>query len=597
MKEVLDNDAGDRPDETGATVTVTITTRDGETVVTFLDNASTSEVDTAFTNAGFDVTVTGEPGCYNILFNQISVEDYIKFIATDDTSPGPSATTSTNYPATQSTYYARKVKVYQIEIISGDGKYITEILDWSNGNFRDAVNEASDFTFRMRGTDSDLVDYIFDTTTRLRLRDRWGFVLGVFKVTKPRRVRNGDAIFVDVVAQTMLQQATREIVLDYKKTPSQLATVQSVMADLFALQLNDRPLGLGEIDAAIAESNVSVNFEKITLLDAIREVQKQLSKDLAGYFYVDTDGQFRWRLAIGTDGETLAVGERLQNIDPEVDYDSLITRIYMYGEGQDEETNLTLIDAGESNVYLDAASTATYGVIPLIKRDRRIRRPETLLAIANRILEEFSEPPTIYKINVLDIAKADSTRIGWQFEDIYKGSKYQIIDEDLGIDATVITQVVEYNLDNPVPVRVELDKKKRSLSDIMNSIIDETIQPLDVDGELYPTMGRNYSSKAARLPRKGDGRWYTPGDKGQMHDGDDWRDLGEGAEADASFLIVETVGDLPSIPAQIEGDDVFRLVYWTSAGAGNGDDQLWFASSINSQWWPMQKATEETGTP
>ena len=572
--------------QTGATVTVTITTKAGAVEVEFLDNASTSTVDTAFTTEGFDVTVTGSAGNYNILFNDYTVDSYIVADATDDTSPAGSEVTITNYPSTATAYYANKVKLYSIEIIDLDGNLITEILDWSNGKFRDATNEAGELSFRMRGTDTTLVSYVFSAFNRLRLRDRWGTVLGVFKVTKPRRVRQGDAVFVDVVAQTMLQQLTREVVLDYKKTPSDLATVYSVMTDLFALQLNSRPIGLGAIDAPIAASLVNVNFEKLPLLDAVGEVQKQLSKDLAGYFYVNANRQFVWRLAIGTDDETIEVGERLQGIDAEVDYDSLITRLYMYGEGQDEETALTLIDAGLANEYKDAATTATYGVIPLIHRDRRIRRPETLLAVTNRILEEFSTPPTVYKINVLDLAKSDSVRSGWDFEDIYTGSKYRIIDADLDIDDTVYTQVVEYDLDNPVPVRVELGNKKKSLSEIINSIYDATVQPLDVDGDLYPTMGRNYSEGANRNngERRGDTRWTS---KGQMHDGDDWQDLGGSAD-----VIVESVTTLPAIPSQNDnGDDVEVTVFSTT------DDQRWKASSLDTIWSPETYLTTRTGAP
>lgn len=42
---------------------------------------------------------------------------------------------------------------------------------------------------------------------------------------------------------------------------------------------------------------------------------------------------------------------------------------------------------------------------------------------------------------------------------------------------------------------------------------------------------------------------------------------------------IPTVEVLPEIPAS-----GFRLVFWTSEGAGTGDDRLWFVAAGDSQW-------------
>ncbi len=57
-------------------------------------------------------------------------------------------------------------------------------------------------------------------------------------------------------------------------------------------------------------------------------------------------------------------------------------------------------------------------------------------------------------------------------------------------------------------------------------------------------------------------------------------------------LSVQTVLVLPAIPATGA-----QFVYWTSAGAGTGDDQIWVAYAGQSAWTPMQKFTTLSGVP
>ena len=57
-------------------------------------------------------------------------------------------------------------------------------------------------------------------------------------------------------------------------------------------------------------------------------------------------------------------------------------------------------------------------------------------------------------------------------------------------------------------------------------------------------------------------------------------------------LTIDTVEALPAIPTT--GG---RMVYWTSAGAGDGDDQIWVAYAGQTDWTPMQALTSLDGTP
>lgn len=55
---------------------------------------------------------------------------------------------------------------------------------------------------------------------------------------------------------------------------------------------------------------------------------------------------------------------------------------------------------------------------------------------------------------------------------------------------------------------------------------------------------------------------------------------------------VDTVETLPAIPTLGH-----RKVFWTSVGAGTGDDQLWEAYVGQSRWYPCQKPTTHSGAP
>jgi hypothetical protein len=57
-------------------------------------------------------------------------------------------------------------------------------------------------------------------------------------------------------------------------------------------------------------------------------------------------------------------------------------------------------------------------------------------------------------------------------------------------------------------------------------------------------------------------------------------------------LTIDTVEALPAIPTT--GG---RMVFWTSAGAGDGDNQIWVAYAGQTDWTPLQALTSLDGTP
>jgi len=65
-----------------------------------------------------------------------------------------------------------------------------------------------------------------------------------------------------------------------------------------------------------------------------------------------------------------------------------------------------------------------------------------------------------------------------------------------------------------------------------------------------------------------------------------------GTSVSGSAFSVDTVEILPAIP-----DEGYQMVFWTSVGAGTGDDQTWEAFAGQSRWYPCQKPTTLSGTP
>lgn len=64
-------------------------------------------------------------------------------------------------------------------------------------------------------------------------------------------------------------------------------------------------------------------------------------------------------------------------------------------------------------------------------------------------------------------------------------------------------------------------------------------------------------------------------------------------EITAAFT-VETVLELPPIPTVPSS---YKKVFWTSAGTGNGDDQMWEVYTGQTKYTPCQYSTLLSGVP
>jgi hypothetical protein len=467
-----------------------------------------------FNGEGPDYTTGGSPG-----FDGIPPINWTAPSSGDPYDGG----TVTLPPATIN-ITASRTHVYRIEVYDEDNDRLAVVDKWFGGKLFLALDQANSVQFSI--TADDAAAALMVRPNVIKVRDRWGFLVDTFVIQQTAGRRVGDAVFLDVQCASYIAQLGEEPVVLYEgeDVDGEGLTVAQHIAGLLALQIRPYTITLGDLDDAIGAETFVFHAQDTTVLNALRQLQSVLAKDLAGHFYVDANRRLVWTLVMDDKKERyLGLGANLQGLRYKTDWTQLVNRIYLYGEGQDEATRLRLTDAGEAEEYMeDASSVSTYGLNPKVKIDRRVRKPETLVRIANRVLEEFGEPRIVVEVDAIDLAKSDEYS---HFEDIYIGSQYRVVDTAQGVDTTVDVVAMEIDMGNPMPVRLELTNQERRLGDLFGDMLDALTQPLDVDGERYPTMGRNYSTEAERLARAGDVRWSGVDDRGEMHDGTDWQEL------------------------------------------------------------------------
>jgi hypothetical protein len=436
-------------------------------------------------------------------------------------------------------------------------------------------------------------------------------------------------------------------------------TLITGLAPLLALQTGDNVVGIGHIDAPIRGADIRFDRFNGTILHALDRMQKQLPSYKAGTWFI-YDNKIHWYTSIenaGTDTE-FAVGEKLQGHTVEYDYEQLRTRVYAYGRGRDPDTQLSLIDAGEANEYVEN-NTGTYGVRSVII-ETEVDLASVLLQWANRVLDELSTLPLNVTVDVLDLAKIQSnagrTGGGWDsdWEDVFAGKKYTVTDSDMGISEEVQVVSVAYDFSNPLPITVELANRTKKVGQVIADIVEMLNKPVIVDGDDYPRMGRNYSAAVtADNLRTGDLRYNTG--TGQLEayntDTEEWDPVGrplseddpqpvttvlgnvtagdseEGSPINHVHLVgtggtvqnvgytsgngsgdnlaranhnhkgVKNGGRVNSLPVIPTATDALLIVEWTSDGAGDGDDQPWITWKGASEYSPLGFTTTKSGIP
>lgn len=113
---------------------------------------------------------------------------------------------------------------------------------------------------------------------------------------------------------------------------------------------------------------------------------------------------------------------------------------------------------------------STPGLLSRIFFDERITHPTTLVNKAVRTLETLGSPVVSYGVDLVDLA---STGTDFDFEGISLGSRVQVIDLALGVDATERVASLDRDLDAPHQVRMQLAHTRRTLIDELVDLQEE----------------------------------------------------------------------------------------------------------------------------
>jgi len=384
---------------------------------------------------------------------------------------------------------------WTIEVRNEDGHYIAILEEWWDAFYESEADVGAELRFKI-AYDNPLRESVA-YPNHIWIRDVVGHVREIFHLTRSEPKQSGDVRTVDVTAMSRINQLGREPIIDYDTSVFEggTATIGEILTSWFGGQMQRTPLKLGDIEPLISERSISISVQQVNVLEAIRQIQSQLPLSQAGYFYVDSKGFFHWKVRTGWQrGQVLAIGGNMTGIQRDENWDDTYNRLFLYGEGDDPRTRLTLKDGGHPTEYYDGATIGEYGVLPFIKQDRRIKYGDTLLAMAARLVEEHQHPQYTYNVNVLELTIADTSGIGtWAELDL--GSDVRVVAEQLDIDIQLKVRKIVRDLGHPLRMRVELNNRTRRLSDLFEELYRQVDAPLDVrsDPWRYPDIARVFT--------------------------------------------------------------------------------------------------------
>lgn len=505
---------------TGGTFTLTIVGTGTTAAIAY--NATPAQVRDAIAavTGGGSVTVSGRPGRYAVEFigglaaqavtmtmdgsglTGVVTSRIIEVLrgregqGSIDPLPVTPGGTPEDFELTASTtnFYTLEIHDEEGELLKGhaDPDNAAFWSNWTQPKMRLEIDAASVFSFRIPGTDATTIAQLVQPN-KIWVRDRWGMLIEIFHIRRTHKIREGDAIFFAVDTQSRLAQLGKE---PASEVTFDEILVKDAVAALFANQVQTPPIAVGVIDPIIGEQEITIEFQRGYVLGALRRIQDALPLARAGHFFVDSGGTFQWLEKItGPLNEQIVIGRGLKGINAVTDWDELVTRVYLYGAGEDPRTQLRLTDAGESNDYVEnAAGVAAYGVRPLVREAKGIESASALLSMANRIVEEFGGSPFVeVSVDVIDLAKSINFD-GW--EDLIVGAEYQVLDPAQSIDTTVTLRVLEPNMENPLKTTVDLSNRPKRLSDFLARLFETQastrVNVNEGTGDRLPNISRIY---------------------------------------------------------------------------------------------------------
>jgi hypothetical protein len=439
-------------------------------------------------------------------------------------------------------------KTFTFEIRDGDGDLVQEISDILSATLTEELDAASILEFTLYGDNGAVAN--LTSANEVWLRDRYGIRVDTFRISQTRKWRNEAAYFFSFEGVSSVQQLGREWVESFNSESGD--TARDIIEALLENQEQTPIIEVGDIDKTVGDEEIIFSVSQMTVLEALIELQRTLTTE--GHFFVSANHKLCWSAIVGSRGETFSVGEQIRGLDVQYDWSSnMVTRLYLYGMGATSESRVRLSDHGDYSVDYMERNIALYGIVPYRKIDNRIKKPETLANMAQRILKRYAGPSLTVSVEALELSKADEdteTDTRWlkSFEDVFIGSVYRIVDAAAAVDTEVEIVKIQRDLSKVLPISVELNSRRESLSNYFDRILSQLNPEMDVmdDRSRYPHVGRifdstdDYSGYSDLEYKKGDWR-HTPDGMEYWEDG--WHDVTD-KDREGSLRINPDTGEL-----------------------------------------------------
>lgn len=391
----------------------------------------------------------------------------------------------------------RSVEKWVLEVRSKSGTLLARLPGFYGGEYVAKRNKAHEIRFRYDAT-LDAATYL-STANQVWLFDDTGALTQRFHIKRAAPRRDGVRAEVEVFGQSILCQLFDEWVLSYTATD----TVRNHLTAWLAAQTGSLPVRIGNVAAAYASQSFLFEYDASRVRNAFGELYDAVG---AGDFWVDpVTRRLNWQTRSGdAKGQRVKYGLNARGIVKTEDDSEQFTRLYLYGDGNGAD-RINLIDAGEANEYIQQ-DTGTYGVITEVRVMKEIKDPATLLAIANALLDRYSTPAISYEIDCVDYSNSNDGQ-DFSFERLRLGSTVVVIDDALGIETSCRVEEIRYNLDNPIDIRVTLDKPVKDLRYVLRDIAErvETLEQTPIDlSDATPIAVGTASAGTLDTPSRGD---------------------------------------------------------------------------------------------
>lgn len=256
------------------------------------------------------------------------------------------------------------------------------------------------------------------------------------------------------------------------------------MADCIRYILGFQTVQRWQLGRCDFDTQFQYSFSSAYLLNALLALPKQLTED----WQLTTDTTtWPWTLNLIRPSATveceLRYRHNMQEIGKTYDASDLCTRCYPYGYGEGIN-QLTVRDVNNGQLYMDADTIGTWGVVEKPYTNTTIEQPQALYNRARQWQEACKNPRFSYTIKAADLYRLT----GEPFDRFYPGKLCRVNDQEHGVLVSV--RVTQISKDDPVgkPGDVTLTLANSSAS-IASDIAD--LASRASIGELYAQGATN----------------------------------------------------------------------------------------------------------